>query len=104
MIFGIKTKKDKRIEKLQKEINNLKFQLLEIFTQSISVSTISASYVLDKLHKSIVPESSIKGILANMLVEEIIKRQLPIEKIKMDDDNVEYRVRLEVILDDIYRN
>lgn len=104
MIFGIKTKKDKKIEELQKEIDKLKFQPLEIIEQPISVSTIGASYVLDKCDKAIVQESWIKGILTNMLAEELIRRGLPIEKVKMGNGDVEYQVRLEVILNDIYRN
>ena len=103
MIFGIKTKKDKKIEELQKEIDILKFQLPKII-EPIQCTTIGASYILDKWDKSIVPESWIKGTLANMLAKELIERRLPIEKVKMDNEDVEYKVRLGVILDDIYRN
>lgn len=39
-----------------------------------------------------------------MLAKELIERRLPIEKVKMDNGDVEYRVRLKVILNDIYRN
>ncbi len=104
MIFGIKTKKDKKIEELQREIDKLKFQPLKIIEQPISVSTIGASYVLDKRNKDIIQESWIKGILANRLVEELIRIGLPMEKVKMNNGNAEYKVRLKVILDDIYRN
>lgn len=105
MIFGIKTKKDKKIEELQKEIDKLKFQPPKIIERPISVSTIGASYVLDKWDKSVLQkESWIKGILVNMLAKELIERRLPIEKVKMDNGDVEYKVRLKVILDDIYRN
>lgn len=104
MIFGIKTKKDKKIEELQKEIDKLKFQPPKIIQQSIQSTFIGASYVVDKRDKAIIQESWIKGILANMLTEELIKRGLPIEKTKMDNGDVEYKVRLKVILNDIYRN
>lgn len=104
MIFGIKTKKDKKIEELQKEIDKLKFQPPKIIEQPISVSTIGASYILDKYNKAFIQESWIKGTLANMLAKELIERRLPIEKVKMDNGGVEYKVRLKVILDDIYRN
>lgn len=104
MIFGIKTKKDKKIEELQKEIDKLKFQPPKIIERPISVSTIGASYILDKYEESIIPESYIKSILARSLSEELIERRLPIEKVKMDNGDVEYRVRLKVILNDIYRN
>lgn len=104
MIFGIKTKKDKKIEELQKEIDKLKFQPPKIIEQPISVSTIGASYILDKYNKAFIQESWIKGTLANMLAKELIERRLPIEKVKMDNGDVDYRVRLKVILDDIYRN
>ena len=104
MIFGIKTKKDKKIEELQKEIDKLKFQPPKIIEKPIQCTTIGASYILDKWDKSIVPESWIKGTLANMLAKELIERRLPIEKVKMDNEDVEYKVRLKVILDDIYRN
>lgn len=104
MIFGIKTKKDKKIEQLQKEIDKLKFQPPKIIEQPIQCTTIGASYIVDKWDKAIVQESWIKGILANMLTEELIRRGLPIEKVKMDNGDVEYKVRLKVILDDIYRN
>ena len=104
MIFGIKTKKDKKIEELQKEIDKLKFQPFKIIEKPIQCTTIGASYILDKWDKAIVPESWIKDTLANMLAKELIERRLPIEKVKMDNENVEYKVRLKVILDDIYRN
>lgn len=104
MIFGIKTKKDKKIEELQKEIDKLKFQPPKIIEKDIQCTTIGASYILDKWDKSIVPESWIKDTLANMLAKELIERRLPIEKVKMDNEDVEYKVRLKVILDDIYRN
>ena len=104
MIFGIKTKKDKKIEELQKEIDKLKFQPLKIIEQPISVSTISASYAVDKWNKGIVQESWIKGILANSLAEELMRRGLPMEKVEMNNGNAEYKVRVRLIVNDIYRN
>ena len=104
MIFGIKTKKDKKIEELQKEIDKLKFQPLKSIGLPVSVSTIGASYVLDKLDTAIVPESYIRAVLANMLAKELIRARLPIEKIKMDNGDVDYKVKLKVILNDLYRN
>lgn len=104
MIFGIKTKKDKKIEELQKEIDKLKFQPPKIIEQPIQCTTIGASYIVDKWDKHIIQESWIKGILADMLVQEFIRRGLPVEKSKMDNGDVEYKVRLKVILNDIYRN
>lgn len=104
MIFGIKTKKDKKIEELQRELNKLKLQPSKIIEKPIQCTTIGASYILDKWDKAVVQESYIKSILARRLSEELIKRGLPIEKVKMDNGNVEYKVRLKVILDDIYRN
>ena len=106
MIFGIKTKKDKKIEELQREIDNLKCTLPmpKIIEQPIMISTIGASHLLDKYEESIIPESYIKSILARSLSEELIKRGLPIEKVKMDNGNVEYKVRLKVIVNDLYRN
>lgn len=104
MIFGIKTKKDKKIEELLKEIDKLKFQPPKIIEKPIQCTTIGASYILDKYNKAFIQESWIKGTLANMLAKELIERRLPIEKVKMDNGDVEYRVRLKVILDDIYRN
>lgn len=104
MIFGIKTKKDKKIEDLQKELDRLKFQPPKIIEQPIQCTTIGASYVVDRRDKHIIQESWIKGILADMLVQEFIRRGLPVEKSKMDNGDVEYKVRLKVILNDIYRN
>lgn len=104
MIFGIKTKKDRKIEELQRELNELKLQPSKIIEKPIQCTTIGASYILDKWNKGIVQESWIKGILANRLVKELTERELPIEKVKMDNGNEEYKVRLKVILDDIYRN
>lgn len=103
MIFGIKTKKDKKIEELQRELNELKLQPSKIIEKPIQC-TIGASYILDKWDKAVVQESYIKSILARRLSEELIKRGLPIEKVKMDNGNVEYKVRLKVILNDLYRN
>lgn len=104
MIFGIKTKKDKKIEELQRELNELKLQPSKIIEKPIQCTTIGASYILDKYNKAFIQESWIKGTLANMLAKELIERRLPIEKVKMDNGGVEYRVRLKVILNDIYRN
>lgn len=104
MIFGIKTKKDKKIEELQRELNKLKLQPPRIIEKPIQYTTIGASYILDKYNTAFIQESWIKGILASRLSEELIKTGLPIEKIKLYNGNVEYRVRLKVILDDIYRN
>lgn len=104
MIFGIKTKKDKKIEELQKELDRLKFQPSKIIEQPIQWTIIGASYVADRYDIAIIQESWIEGILANMLAQEFIRRGLPIEKTKMDNGDVEYKVRLKVILDDIYRN
>ncbi|MFQ9442798.1 MAG: hypothetical protein ACLR1A_07785 [Eubacterium ventriosum] len=113
MIFGIKTKKDKQIEELQvinKELQNaleeekMRKQSTQFIRVPILTSPIGASYILDKYEESIIPESYIKSILARSLSEELIKRGLPIEKVKLDNGDVEYRVRLKVILNDIYRN
>lgn len=104
MIFGIKTRKDKKIDELQKEIDKLKFQPLKIIEQPISVSTIGASYVLDKWNRDIIKESWIKGILADRLAEELIRRGLPVEKVEMSNGNAEYRVRVRLIVNDLYRN
>lgn len=114
MIFGIKTKKDKQIEELQvinKELQNaleeekMRKQSTQFIRVPIPTFPIGASYILDKYYdESIIPESHIKSILARSLSEELIKRGLPIEKVKMDNGDVEYRVRLKVILNDIYRN
>lgn len=98
MIFGIKTKKDKKIEELQRELNKLKLQPPRIIEKPIQCTTIGASYILDKYNTAFIQESWIKSVLASRLSEELTKRGLPIEKIKLDDGNVAYRVRLEVIV------
>lgn len=113
MIFGIKTKKDKQIEELQvinKELQNaleeekMRKQSTQFIRVPIMTSTIGASYILDRYDESILPESYIKSILARRLSEELIKSGLPIEKVKLDNGNVSYKVRLKVVVNDIYRN
>lgn len=113
MIFGIKTKKDKQIEELQvinKELQNaleeekMRKQSTQFIREPILTSLIGASYISDRYDESIIPESYMKSILAKRLSEELIKRGLPIEKVKMNNGNVEYKVRLKVIVNDLYRN
>ena len=113
MIFGIKTKKDKQIEELQlinKELQNaleeekMRKQSTRFIQTPVMTSSIGASYILDRYDESIIHESYIKSILARSLSEELIKRGLPIEKVKLDNGNVEYKVRLKVIVNDLYRN
>lgn len=98
MIFGIKTKKDKKIEELQRELNNLKLQPPRIIEKPIQCTTIGVSYILDKWDKAIAQELWIKGTLTNMLAKELIERRLPIEKVKLDNGDIEYRIRLDVIV------
>ena len=109
MIFGIKTKKDRKIEELQEALNRLLSPPPKIIERcSIPTASISSSYITSSRHMECndLQESRIRSLLANRLGEELLKRGLPVEKTEMDDGTIEYKVRLKVVLENnvLYRN
>lgn len=80
MIFGIKTKKDKKIEKLQAEIEVLKTATLPIQLEyrNADVVTYHSEYAVPFEALERVSEHLIKGVLANKLLD-VLSDNLEIE-------------------------
>ena len=68
-MFGIKTKKDKRIEELQKEINSSKTLVTKIFY---------SEFVLPHEALATITEEQIKTVLATKMLE-VLKENMEIE-------------------------
>ena len=66
-MFGIKTKKDKKIEVLQREIDRLK----TIIYGNADVSTLYSEFVLPIEALDTITEKHIKSVLATKIVNEI---------------------------------
>lgn len=91
MIFGIKTKKDKKIEELQAEIDRLNSVLLPpIFTyREANVVTWVADYAVPFEALEQVPEEHIKRVLTNKMLDAV-ENNLDIE----DSDDMYRRLKL----------
>lgn len=98
-MFGIKTKKDKKIEELEKEIDRLKTTLITpcVTYQKLDTSTLYSEYSLPFEALGVMSEKHIKRVLASKMVE-LIDENLEIEHTtdKFRQLTV-YRGKLEVI-------
>ena len=98
-MLGIKTKKDKKIEKLQKEIDRLKTMLIspKITYQTNDTSTLYSEYTVPFGAQDVITEKHIKRVLASKMLE-VVEENLEIEA---NDDMLRnliiYRAKLEVI-------
>lgn len=72
-MFGIKTKKDKKIKELQKEIDRLKIMLIptRITYQNADAKTLCSEYTLPIEALEAIPEEHIKKVLANEMLEAV---------------------------------
>ena len=71
-MFGIKTKKDKKIEELQKEIDTLKAMSLTTFINNNNdVKTLCAEYAVPFIALDVMSKKRIKRVLASKMVEAI---------------------------------
>ena len=90
-MFKIKTKKDKKIEELQKEIDRLKAMLIP------TVNTLCSEFTLPIEALETIPEEHIKKVLANKMLEAV-EENLEIEA---NDDMLRnfkiYRAKLRVV-------
>lgn len=100
MIFGIKTKKDRKIEELHNELmqERLRNSALKCIQIPRKTNTYQAEVFVDSEYEHIVPENAIRGNLALELVESF-KKDLIIER---EDapyaKGVKYRARLVVVV------
>lgn len=76
-MFGIKAKKDKKIEELQKEIDTLKAMSLTTFINN-NVKTLCAEYVVPFIALDAMSKKRIKRVLASKMVD-VIDENLEIE-------------------------
>lgn len=79
-MFGIKTKKDKKIEELQNEIDRLKTMLIPTtFTyQNADVITWVTDYSVPFNALDAIPKENIKRVLANKMLE-VVEENLEVE-------------------------
>lgn len=98
-MFKIKTKKDKKIEELQKEIDRLKTMFIPttITYQNVDVNTLCSEFTLPIEALEAIPEEHIKKVLANKMLEAV-EENLEIEA---NDDMLRnfkvYRAELRVV-------
>lgn len=100
MIFGIKTKKDKKIEELQIELmkEKLRTPALKCIQIPRKTNTYQAEVFVDSKYEHIVPENAIRGNLALGLVESF-KKDLILEREDVPyAKGVKYRARLVVVV------
>lgn len=101
MIFGIKTKKDKKIEELQKEIDRLKTCLLppKFECSNLNVETYLADFMIPFEHQDLVPDEYINRVLTNKMLE-VVEKNIVVEH--TDDCQrrcTYYRAKLKVVVD-----
>lgn len=73
-LFGIKTKKDKKIEQLQKELDFVKnqtFKPLVIHTDSVLPICITAQFVIPFEDEKIISEDTIRCCLSRNMVDKL---------------------------------
>ena len=70
-MFGIKTKKDKKIEELQKEIDTLKAMSLTTIINNNDAKTLCAEYAVPFIALDEMSKKRIKRVLASKMVEAI---------------------------------
>lgn len=100
MIFGIKTKKDRKIEELQNELTQerLRNSALKCIQIPRKTTTYQAEILVPSEYENIIPENAIRGNLALELVESF-KKDLIIEREDvLHEKGVKYRARLVVVV------
>ena len=97
-MFGIKTKKDKKIKELQKDIDRLK-RMLEPTTFTIekksNVNTFTSEFVVPIEAINSVSEKTIKRVLATKMLE-VVEENLEIEANDVRNLKI-YKAKLKVI-------
>lgn len=98
MIFGIKTKKDKKIEELQKEIERLTYRPIKVTSVQKKVDLLQATACFKNLDVNTLPEGYVESILCKELSEKL-KPYIKVGKIiDYAEDMVIYTGRLEVVI------
>lgn len=101
MIFGIKTKKDRKIEKLQNELIQEKLRnstLTQIPGKPCKIITYQSEVLVPFEYEDIVPETTIRRNLASGLVESFEKDLILEREDVLYDRKVKYRTKLEVVV------
>lgn len=100
MVFGIKTKKDRKIEELQNELTQerLRNSAIKCIQIPRKTNTYQSEILVPAEYENIVPENAIRGNLALGLVESF-KKDLIIEREDvLHEKGVKYRARLVVVV------
>ena len=72
MIFGIKTRKDKKIDELQKEIERLKYlQSYKVFQKPYDVKKLSAVFYVPFEQVEYIPDGYVKNALVHQLASNL---------------------------------
>lgn len=100
MIFGIKTKKDRKIEELQNELTQerLRNSALKCIQIPRKTTTYQAEVFVPSEYEDIVPENAIRGNLALGLVESFKKDLILEREDVLHEKGVKYRARLVVVV------
>lgn len=97
-MFGIKTKKDKKIKELQKDIDKLKRMLQPTtFTieKNLNVNTFTSEFVVPVEVINSVSEKTIKTVLATKMLE-VVEENLEIEANDVRNLKI-YRAKLSIV-------
>ena len=98
MIFGIKTKKDKKIEELQKEIKRLTYRPISVTSVQKKVDLLKANACFKNFDVNTLPEGYVESILCKELGEKL-KPYIKVEQIiDYAEDMVIYTGQLEVVI------
>lgn len=101
MIFGIKTKKDRKIEELQNELMQEKLRnstLTQVPCKPCKIITYQSEIFVPFEYEDIVPETTIRRNLAQGLVESFEKDLILEREDVLSDKRVKYRAKLEVVV------
>ena len=96
MIFGIKTRKDKKIDELQKEIERLKYTRPKVFQEHYDIKKLNAVFYVPFEQVDCIPDGYVKAALAHQL-EDNLKEFISVSE-NTDYDNCRhiYRATLNV--------
>ena len=102
MFFGlIKTKKDKKIEELQTELDRLRTCLLppKFECRNLNVETYLADFMIPFEQQDLIPDGYVNRILTNKMLE-VVEKNIVVEH--TDDYQrccTYYRAKLKVVID-----
>lgn len=100
MIFGIKTRKDKKIDELQKEIERLKYtqsyKVSQVSQESYDIKKLSAVFYVPFEQVDYIPDGYVKATLAHQLEDNLREFISVSENTDYDNCRRVYRATLNV--------